>query len=243
MQQEEILSVPRSPIRNAEEELPMTVQVAMVGTDGIVLAGDTRHSIKPRFEGAAARYGYGSTKIRIDDEGKIAVCCAMDMVAAKRFADRILSELINEGPTTNRERRIKEIGIEVADGLCGGRDIECLIAFADSLTTFYRFRFMGADREASVDQIFDAAPAGDTVNSAIFWRMRYYTRLPISQLIVLASHLVVSAGELNTAMIDGLEIVLCDSNGFRRLSQDENREWADRAIERGKRIGDLVLGL
>jgi hypothetical protein len=50
-----------------------------------------------------------------------------------------------------------------------------------------------------------------------------------------------SAGELNSAMIDGLEIVLCDANGFRRLSDDENREWASKAKERGERIGEMVL--
>jgi len=218
----------------------MTMQVGMVGTDGIVIAGDTRHSISPRFAGAAARHGFGGTKIRIDESGRIAVCCAIDMNASKRFAERILSELPSEEPK-NRLRRIEEIGREIGAGLAGSREIESLMVFADSLSTFYHFRFIGSDREVSVDEVIDAAASGDTVNSAIFWRMRYYKRLPIEQLTVLASHLIVSAGETNSAMIDGLEILLCDANGLRRLSDDENREWASKAKERGERIGEMVL--
>jgi len=31
---------------------------------------------------------------------------------------------------------------------------------------------------------------------------------------------VLAAGEMNSAMIDGLEIVLCDASGIRRLSEE-----------------------
>jgi hypothetical protein len=62
------------------EELPMTMQVGMVGTNGIVIAGDTHHSVSPMFANLmGVRHGYGSTKIRTDEAGRVAVTCAMDM--------------------------------------------------------------------------------------------------------------------------------------------------------------------
>jgi len=227
-----------------DDELPMTMQVAMVGTDGIVLAGDMRHSLSPRFERAAAtdaaRRGYGATKIRIDEAGKIAICCAMDMMAARIFVDRVFLELPSIA-LKDRAKHIEEIGREVGEGLAGNREIESLIVFADCLSTFYRFRLMSNPREVCVDEVVDASAAGDVVNSAIFWRMHYYRRIPIANLIVLASHMIVVAGLRNSAMIEGLEIVLCDSEGFRRLSIEENREWQAKAIERDKHIGKLVI--
>ena len=218
----------------------MTMQVAMVGTDGIVLASDVRHSLSPRLDGVAARFGYGGTKIHIDGSASMAVCCARDINACKHFAVRVLAEL----PTVQadmREEKIRNIGREIGEKLSFQRDIESLIVFADNTTRFYRFRWMSFDKEASVVAVMDAAPAGDTVHSAIFWRMRYYERLPMAKLVPLASHMIVSAGAMNPEMIEGLEIVTCDSTGFRRFTDDENREWKTKAQKREKRIGRMVL--
>ena len=45
----------------------MTMQIAMVGTDGIVIASDTRWMFTPAFtEPAAPRHTYGSTKIKVN---------------------------------------------------------------------------------------------------------------------------------------------------------------------------------
>jgi hypothetical protein len=60
-----------------QNELPMTMQVGMVGTDGIVLAGDmlcTREPVAtsaPSRLGTAARCNYGSSKILIHDTERL----------------------------------------------------------------------------------------------------------------------------------------------------------------------------
>ena len=100
---------------------------------------------------------------------------------------------------------------------------------------------MGEVKEVSVDEVVDSAASGDTVNAAIFWREAYYARVPIAKLTVLASHIIVAAGRISPALIDGLEIVLCDSSGFRRLSREENEQWKEKAVKRDKKIGRIVL--
>jgi hypothetical protein len=72
--------------------------------------------------------------------------------------------------------------------------------------------------------------------------MRYYKRLPIAQLAGLAAHLVVVAGALSSALVSGLEIVFCNESGFRRLTDQENREWESKATGWDKEVGELILG-
>ena len=84
--------------------------------------------------------------------------------------------------------------------------------------------------------------AGDTVNAATFWAMRYYKPLPVNQLARLAAHLVIVAGELNSATINGLEIVICGESGIRRLPEDEIRNLETDARRWDKEIGQLIFG-
>jgi hypothetical protein len=59
------------------EEPPMTMQIAMIGSDGIVLASDTKQTRTPLPDHAAKRYGFGSSKIGITESKRIAATCAM----------------------------------------------------------------------------------------------------------------------------------------------------------------------
>jgi len=61
-----------------------------------------------------------------------------------------------------------------------------------------------------------------------FWAERYYQRRPIRELLPLASFLIVAAAKLNTAMIGGLEIVLCDAFGLHRLPDASIRDLESR---------------
>jgi hypothetical protein len=83
-----------------------------------------------------------------------------------------------------------------------------------------------------------------TEDAAIFWSERYYRRLPVSQLVTLAAHLVVAAGKINPEGIEGLEIAYCDAStsGFRRLTLAQNRALELDAKKRGKQIRSLILG-
>jgi hypothetical protein len=96
----------------------------MMASDGLVLASDTRSTTSPKVSGLAARHGYNSYKIRIDETGSMAVACARDKVDANRLADALL---ILKGETEQtRVQRIREIGVEVANG----HNMECIVGFA-----------------------------------------------------------------------------------------------------------------
>ena len=58
------------------EDPPMTFQVGMLGSNGIVLAGDTLWSASPFQGGYLVRNTYGSGKIRVSETKRIAIACA-----------------------------------------------------------------------------------------------------------------------------------------------------------------------
>jgi hypothetical protein len=108
----------------------MTLQVGMVGVDGVVIVGDTWLYVEPQHK---SWYGYHATKLRVSDSGRIAVACARDLDTSTGMAETIFRKLT--GDSTARSREILDIGTRAASG----RDSECLIAFADPEPSLYSF--------------------------------------------------------------------------------------------------------
>jgi hypothetical protein len=215
----------------------MTMQVGMLGTDGVLLGGDTRLVRKPLSGIEGPWKGYDGPKIRISDSRRVAVSCAHDMQTANDVADAIFSKM-TRGDELGTERQIKEIAIAAAQG----RDIECLIAFSDPLPCLYLFQYVNAGLDIECQRIITCVPSGDTRNPAVFWGMRYYKMLPLDQLKNLAACLVVAAGALNNGLIGGFEIVFCTKDGCHRLSDDSAHDLKSSAKDKIKRIGEFILG-
>jgi hypothetical protein len=123
----------------------------------------------------------------------------------------------------------------IVDGITGNRaDGQCLIVATRPELRLFRLHANNSNplkREVRCDEVEDKAVAGDTENPAIFWPERYYERLPIERLTLLAAHLILSAGQINPATIRGLEVVLCSNGGFRRLTKPQIEELKLRVRE------------
>jgi hypothetical protein len=151
------------------EEPTMTMQIAMIGTDGIVLASDTKQTRTPFTENAAKRYGFGSSKIGISEDRRIAATCAMDMKYAAQVACAVFADLGNDihplEICSDHTEKIKESADIALDGL----DVQCIFAFADPEPALYRFTSLsrGAqEKEIKCQKILDRIPAGDITNAA-----------------------------------------------------------------------------
>jgi hypothetical protein len=217
----------------------MTMQVGMLGEDGVILAGDTRINRKPMPGFHAAWMSYDGPKIRISDSGRIAVSCAHDMQTANDVADAIFSGMAG-GDYAGCEREIERLGTAAAQG----RNIECIVVFVDPLPCLYFFQHVKIDDAVHVhcQRIIGCIPAGDTQNPAVFWGMSYYKLLPVEQLKHLAACMIVASAELNSSIIGGFEIVFCTKDGCNRLADDLARELQVASKEKIHRIGDLIMG-
>jgi hypothetical protein len=93
----------------SEDDLPMTMQVAMEASDGIVLASDLKWVtlVGEDDRRGPLRHTEYKSKIKIDKE--IAICCAGDMIHSTRLADEILLHWRDgEGDEVQRIRSILE---------------------------------------------------------------------------------------------------------------------------------------
>src|SRR5580700_9478346 len=116
-----------------EEELPMTMQVGMVGADGVLIASDTQWTNTPRLEmnqlWLGARGRYNAKKIIISHERGIAISSARSMETAGAVAHKILSDLKDE-EFTYPQFPIEHIGEDVLASVIrqDRSDAQCLIA-------------------------------------------------------------------------------------------------------------------
>lgn len=227
----------------AEEEFPMTMQIAMVGSDGIVLASDTCWSNTHRGMTSAIRDTSSATKIIQNDV--VAIACARDMETSVPIARAIINGMGEKQWEENTKHYIESIAEGVLATAGDRTNIECLIvATRPDLRLFHLASGVTVDKvptSAYCRDILDKAVAGDTANSAVFWSERYYRRAPIAFLVSLAAQVIIDAGKRH-GFISGLEIFLCDGSGIRRLPDDEITDHELQAGKRGRVIGELLFG-
>jgi hypothetical protein len=195
----------------------MTMQVGMVGKDGIVLASDTMQ-VQSTIGGA--RSSFNASKIKISHDRGIAISCARNMETATLVAKNIISGL-GDSRMESPIALIEDIVKNVMDGSGWRNDVHCLIVLLRPRPRLIRVH-TSCGAVMCDDDITGKVVAGDIENAGIFWSEMYYERQPINYLARVAAQLVVMAGKISSGNIGGLEVVLCSPSGFRRLSADSN---------------------
>jgi hypothetical protein len=226
------------------EEIPMTMQVGMVGTDGILLASDklwTQNPILSSRRWAVGRRSFIKSKIKINNESRIAVSCAIEMDLSCDFADKVLARLQVQD-FTDPIPKILEIASEIPSTERG--TAQCLIALVRPSPRLFWFQSarIDGDRIPICERLEPIAIAGDNLNPSIFWAEKY-CRIPrsIDALIPIAAHLIIGARQFNNAVIDGLEIVRCRESGIHHLSDTSIDELKGKVADWDRKIDRLFL--
>ena len=187
------------------EEVPMTIQFGLVGSDGVAIVGDTLH-----FDSSSAiRTTFKASKIRYNSRGTIAIAWAGDgngLLVSKRIAQEMPDDC--DIP----QLRIEEIEEKTWDSLTYGGDSVLLIAMRTPEPRLFRLHLGKVG--ASIHNVLDRVCSGDAPNIAAYFVERYYQRRPIEELAAIAAHSVLLAHKFNSGGIGGLEITLCRKSGF-----------------------------
>jgi hypothetical protein len=240
-----------------EDEPPMTMHVGIVGSDGIVLAGDTLQwgylkadSIASRQE-LSTRMSQTESKIKISDDRKIAVSCAGYLREANPLADGIIADLSPEF-WQYPERRVYEIARSYAASRPRWRDTQSFILLSEPMRALYLLDcFVDERTNEPLSPLCRRVPlyafAGDALNGAIYWAMRYCRTLSpemriLHRLTRLAAQIIADAGALDTGNVGGLEVVQCDSDGIHQLTDRENETLLQEAQQRSNQIQRLIIG-
>ena len=187
----------------------MTLQIGMLGSDGIVVVGDTWQYVEP---GGRPWHGYHSSKIRVSEDRRIAVAGAVDMEASFAVADGII-----------RERPHGRAAIlALGDRFAENKDSHCLVAFCDPWPQLYRF-IHTRDGRSNCEEVLGCIPIGDQWNVAYYWAMRHHNNsLTCQQLVRLGALVVISGGHVSSGTIGGLEGFTCTTTGIRVWDRAES---------------------
>jgi hypothetical protein len=199
----------------------MTLQVAMLGRDGWVLASDTKGTLQG---GGWVRQTYQAQKILYrngvasavygDESAMVARQEITDLnPAPKDFDDPAFQQRIAQTAKDVWEREFK------TQPISQGRD-RGIIFMAVGHKTIWNLAF---GKEGLVRFDYSRLITGDPFNPVIFLSERYYQPdHTVSELAILAAHIVVQ-GRRSNSMVDGLELITW-CNG------DVDAQWRDASL-------------
>lgn len=219
----------------------MTFQVALRGSDGVVLASDTK-----MVSGSGARTGWTSTKIFCHADRGLAYACSGEKIALT--AGQFLSQRLEskEVKLQDMGSLLMQVGQQAWREQWGYEPVPReLIGTVSSLLVAWNQQ--GESKLWRLDiyhtpdcyQIDDKVVAGDTDNPAVFVLEHYYPDKlrPVVELILLAAHTVLMAAQHNPEMISGLEMVVCKDGSCQPVSAEELTELRSRSHKLDENMG------
>jgi hypothetical protein len=227
------------------EEL-VTFQVAMVGSDGILLASDEK--VTKLSPDSKARSSFASEKIIVESD--LCYCCTgnnLTMEIARHVAGIIGAEKDRQRSKEWLNNRLHEAVAIQTNKLGGGG-----LALSGDIFLAYRSSKDKCDLwQMSVEpstlgflwRIFDKGTQGDNANTARFFLEQYYPKLPVStvQLLPLAAHCVLMAGQMNPTFVGGLEMAICTHEECRKLTKEELHPLMGSASELDHQIRSILV--
>jgi hypothetical protein len=219
-----------------------TFQVGIAGTDGIILASDTRvtkiEGQRPYSTDAGQRVLSASPKIIIyDDEPRLAYCWAGGETQTRIAGD--VARSIRGEKIVIEENRMRELlsaaGHSALSATYPGypnqlpqgtlelprRHSAGSVIIAYSGMREVELWKLSLDLVPDPCRIMNNTAAGDAVNPGIFFMQKYYEKIEIDRLLPVAAHTVLMCSAMNKTGIDGLEIVVCRQKKFRKLEEQE----------------------
>jgi 20S proteasome alpha/beta subunit len=203
-----------------QEDLNMTLQVALVGNDGFVIATDTKAStdggpLAPVPNRNQLRRSSSTPKMVVSDSKKL-VCVFSGEQTVGQLARRLIN-YVNENPGLDlsnclEEKITERLGsFETVRSKISGNLIAAIPAAEDGIPKLYHVTIL--EGQALCQPILDRVVDGDRRNPAQFFVERYYTPdKTVEELKFLAAHTVLEGGRLNPTTVGGLE-VLVSKNG------------------------------
>jgi hypothetical protein len=217
-----------------EEEIPMTIQFGLVGTDGIALVGDRRIY----DDSGTTRTTFNGSKFRVNERQTIATAWARKGTGIL-VARAICKEMTDD--CSAPEFALEEIATRVWDGLGLDQKSESHLLVVVSKPTMKLFNIRMTNGGCVVNKVHDRATGGDELNPAVYFVERHYRERPVRELATIAAHAVLLAAKFNSAAINGLEILLCQADGLHQLSMDAASDIEAEIDQFDVELEDLIL--
>jgi hypothetical protein len=228
----------------------MTLLVGMIGSDAIGLLADQRR-IRLAANESEFDDPMGGRKIIHLARHKVAYAVAGDDLTDEvgyGVADALDGGAVNFGSALELERslqgiverRIAEIQKTAARR---GEQIErtLLMVFYGEQVSERQLWRVRVEAHPSAKRIDGMTIAGAGGNTARFFEHYYTPNTPIHRLLLLASHIVLMGHQIDTKMIDGLDIATFDSEGFHWFNEDQKTPLRERSAKLDSLVRRLLL--
>lgn len=228
-----------------QKEFNMTLQVALIGKDGFVIASDRK-----TVNEAGWRRTAETVKIILSSDADI-VCAFSGNHVVSSVAKHVIASLNSYGDRDDVESLLLDAvqtKFESYDG-----------ALRDSLAKAGRAMIVAAYNQKSgraqlwevifttgqpfVNSFLDKAIGGDSINAALFIIERYYggTETSVEDLKILAVHAILEGHKLNPSMVSGLDVVVFEHDKKPRLlTEGELDSLREHSIRIDNTIGTLL---
>lgn len=233
------------------EEIPLTFQVGLVGSDGVLLASDQLQTIPHETtDGRRVRLSQTARKIQVLNDRRIAYCAS---------GARVSSDVVEYYASHFGNGDIEQQLIEARDAVMKDRPElsqwrerntgDFLLAQACGNVVELWQMHVEPDSYNRPEPIFDREWIGDIANPASFFVELYAPLIASGQALfsveslkLLAAHAVLAAGLNNPAGVRGLEMVVCKPDGFQRVSDEDIQMLKERSAELDKQIRQGLFG-
>jgi len=203
----------------------VTLQVGLVGQDGIIMASDRLMS---QHEGS----GFSRLRTSKFIQGRNSICCYSGDIIAEHAANNV-RDLELTGDKEEIRQELRESGDKAWRDFgepCGlsefGFPRKVIVAIPTANSPLWLIEIYA---QSTANPVYDRVVAGDDKNTARHFVNNYlpYPPPPISKLIRLAAHVVLMGAKENASGVGGLEVVAIPNGGSAIfLSSDKEQELA-----------------
>jgi hypothetical protein len=213
----------------SEEQLNrMTLQVGLVGSDGIVLASD---KCVIGYAGMGSVYDHSQSR-KIENLAKHGMAYAYSGDETAVLTGRELARKLDGGTFDfdNVATSLENIGdsvFKLEEGRLGEgfyRNVNrklLVVDYRKELDAPQLWELVIQDVRSMAKPIYDKIVVGDYGNSARFFQYYYRSSIPIEKLKQLAAQIIVSGHKVNPFAVEGLDIASIDAHGFQWSSDEE----------------------
>lgn len=214
----------------SSEDIPVTFQIGIVGTDGVLLASDVRARSTAGFrDGISAGVDFSATteKLFCYPEFHHAYCIAGNDNTIWRVGHCAHENIKKHGNTFLDHETVRSLLWDSVNEICksigpiGSKYYGSMLLSYQGQQSVDLWRVNLNGFGPGVNAVLDKTFEGDAANSAAFFLVQYYRAAPIKQLLPLAAHCVLTAAKLNPTGVEGLEIVVSTLEQTRKLEKQE----------------------
>ncbi len=208
----------------------MTFQVGIVGSDGVLLASDTRARSTAGFQdGISAGVDFSATteKLFCYPECRHAYCISGNDNTIWRIGHAVHEKIREYGSTFLDRETVRSLLWDSVNEICksiapvGAKYYGNLLLSYQGQQSVDLWRVNLNGFGPGVNAVLDKTFEGDAANAAAYFLVRYYRRAPIKQLLPLAAHCILTAGKLNPVGVEGLRIIVSTLGQTRELETTE----------------------